>query len=370
VGASANRAGAHGSRRWPRWEDRLARRGGALELLRLPASLFGLAVRARRTAYDRGFLEARRLAVPVVSAGNLTTGGTGKTPLVAWLARELAQRGFRPGLLSRGYGAAAGTASDEVRLLARLCPGVPHAQDPDRVRGGTRLVAEGCDALVLDDGFQHRRLARDLDLVLVDATRPWGLPADGGPAVRALLPRGLLREPPSSLARADALVITRTDAVTPDALAALEEELADCAPGRPIVLARHAPRAWVDERGARAPLAALAGREVELVSGVGNPTAFERSVAAAGAVVRGHRRFPDHHAYARGDLDGLATDGRLLVTTEKDAVKLAELGARFQALAIELELVRDEAVLHALLDALPRRGEVVGRLDARRKLRD
>ncbi|MBI5364060.1 MAG: tetraacyldisaccharide 4'-kinase, partial [Planctomycetes bacterium] len=248
-----------------RVEDRLARRGGVVELLRAPACLFELAVRARRTAYDRGWLAGTKLPVPVVCVGNLTTGGTGKTPLVAWVVRELVARGFRPGILSRGYGAKPGEKNDEALLLERLCPNVAHVQDKERARGGARLVELGCDAIGLDDGFQHRKLARDLDLVLVDATRPWGLAADErGRAVQALLPRGLLREPPSSLARAHALVITRCDAVTQAELARLQLELPRHAPGRGVAHARHAPRAWVDERGTRSELEALRGACVDL----------------------------------------------------------------------------------------------------------
>lgn len=358
------------SARSPRWEDRLARRGGAVELLKLPASLFALAVRARGAAFDHGWIGSTRLDVPVVCAGNLTTGGTGKTPLVVWLVRELQARGFTPGILSRGYGAQRGAPNDEALLLARLCPGVPHVQDAQRARGGAELAARGANVIVLDDGFQHRQLARDLDLVLVDATRPWGLAADErGRAVRALLPRGLLREPPAALSRADALVITRCDAVTPAELAALEGELATFAPGRPIALARHAPRALVDEHGVRTELAALRGVEVDLVSAIGHPAAFEKTIAALGLRVHEHRVFADHHHYTQAELAGLGS-ARPLVTTEKDAVKLAPLGVSFRALAVEIEFVRDAAPLRALLDALPRAGEKLVPLPSRRSLRD
>lgn len=353
-----------------RWETRLAHSGGAVELLRVPAALFALAVRARSAAFDRGAFASVRLDVPVVCAGNLTTGGTGKTPLVVWLVRELQQRGFTPGILSRGYGAERGAPNDEALLLARLCPGVAHVQDAQRARGGAELVSRGANVIVLDDGFQHRQLARDLDVVLVDATRPWGLAPDAsGRAVRALLPRGLLREPPSALQRADALVITRCDAVTPAQLAALEQELAAFAPGRPIALARHAPRALFDERGVRTELGELRGADVDLVSAIGHPAAFEATVTALGARVHEHRVFADHQRYTAADLAGLGVS-RPLVTTEKDAVKLAPLGVRFRALAIEIDFARDAAPLRALLDALPRAGEKLVPLPSRRSLRD
>jgi tetraacyldisaccharide 4'-kinase len=340
-------------------EDHLARRGGAVELLRVASGLFGAAVRVRRFAYDHDLAPSTRVPVPVVSVGNLTTGGTGKTPMCAWIVRELERRGRRPGILSRGYRAHAAVSNDEGLndeglMLARSCPGVPNVADAERVRGARKLVGLGANAIVLDDGFQHRRLARDLDIVLVDATRPWGLASvDGREPVRALLPRGLLREPPSSLARADLIVITRCDLVDEPRLAALERDLGYFAPGRPLVRARHAPRVLRDERGHEASLESLRGRAVDLVSALGNPAAFEATVRGCGAIVASHHAFPDHHAFTPRDIEGLPAQSRTLVVSAKDAVKLVPLGAKFQALEIELELLAGAGVLAALLDALP-----------------
>ncbi len=336
-----------------RFETRLAKRGGAVELLRIPAALYGAAVVLRRAAYDAGLAPAARVDVPVISVGNLSTGGTGKTPFCAWLVRELEARGLRPGIASRGYRSEPGSElNDEGRLLARLCPGVLQVQDKVRARGAEELVAKGASAIVLDDGFQHRALKRDLDFVLVDATRPWGLPppSDGGDAVSALLPRGFLREPKSSLARADAIVITRAGART---VAELEAEIARIAPGRPIVRADHRVRRLRDERGATHAIGDLDGRAVDLVSAIGNPDAFEASVRSCGATIREHRVFEDHHAYAPADVAGLGGAGTWLVTTAKDAVKLESIGVPFRALEIELEILTGHAVLEALLDALP-----------------
>lgn len=347
----------HPPARRPTAAERLARRGGAIELLRAPALIYGAVVVARRAAYDSGIAPATRLAVPVVSIGNLTAGGTGKTPAAVWLVRELARRGRKPGLLSRGYGAASGAENDEARLLARLVPDVPHVQDPRRARGGAALVARGVESIVLDDGFQHRRLARDLDLVLVDATRPWGLPGVGGAEpVCALLPRGLLREPRSSLARADAIVVTRSDQVAPGELEALERELLHFAAGRPLARAVHAPRALVDADGRERDPRVLAGVEIDVVSALGNPQALERTLGSLGALVREHRVFPDHHHYGRADLAGLGS-ARPLVTSGKDAVKLAPLGIAHSWLDVEFRITSGAAPLAALLDALPRPGD-------------
>ncbi|MCK6447085.1 MAG: tetraacyldisaccharide 4'-kinase [Planctomycetes bacterium] len=344
----------------PRLEERLARRGGAIELLRVPAALFGVAARARGACYDLGLLRSARLDAAVVSVGNVTAGGTGKTPFVAWLVHELTRRGRRAGVLSRGYGAKVansarghtGAQSDEAALLAELVPGVEHVADPDRVRGGQALVERGVDVIVLDDGFQHRRLARDLDLALVDATRPWGLVAANGAPVRAFLPRGLLREPPSALARADALVLTRVDQCEASALEALKHELAELAPGRAVLESVHRPRAWLAPDGTRAPLDALRGRAAVLASGIAHPAAFESAVRALGVTVERHEAAPDHHAWSADDVARLARES-LVVTTAKDAVKLRPLGAKVWTLAIEFELVAGASVLAALLDALP-----------------
>jgi tetraacyldisaccharide 4'-kinase len=349
-------------------DDRLARRGGALELLRLPAALFGALSEARRRLYDRGWLPISHVDAPVVCVGNLSAGGTGKTPMVAWVVRALQARGFRPGVLARGYGATADGENDEARLLARELEGVPRVLDADRVRGARALLERGADAVVLDDGFQHRRLARDLDLVLVDATRPWGLaaPEPGTPPVRAFLPRGLLREGPRALLRAGAIVITRTDQVEAQELAALEEELEELAPGVPHVLAAHRPRGLRGLSGGSAAPSALRGRVVDLVSGIGNPEAFEETVRSLGGEVRVHRRFGDHHDYGPDDLSGLGADDGWTVTTAKDAVKLEELLPEAWVLDVELDVLRGGAVLGALLDSLPRGA----RRDARASLHE
>lgn len=316
----------------------------------MPAALFGAVASLRGRLYDRGWLPSEHVDAPVVSVGNLTAGGTGKTPMVAWLVHALQERGRRPGIVSRGYGADADGTNDEARLLAEALPGVPHAQDPDRARGARALLA-AADVLVLDDGFQHRRLARDVDLVLVDATRPWGLPAKPGEEpVCELLPRGLLREAPAALARAHAIVITRSDQVEAGELAELCTTIEREAPGVPCICAVHRP-ARLRSREAVYTVEQLAGASVDLVSAIGNPDAFERTVRDLGAEIVTHRRFPDHHLYAAEDLEGLGDDGRRIVTTAKDGVKLPDQPVWI--LDVELDLGGGAAPLHALLDALP-----------------
>src|SRR5262245_17167980 len=184
-------------------------RGPAAAVARLGlgavSGLYCLGVSARNAAYDWGWKTAHRAAVPVVSVGNLTLGGTGKTPMVEWVARWFRGRGARVAILSRGYGQAEGL-NDEGRVLEENLPDVPHFQGADRVELARIAVEESeSQVLVLDDGFQHRRLARDLDIVLLDALEPFGL--------GRLFPRGLLREPVSSLRRAGLVVLSRADLV-------------------------------------------------------------------------------------------------------------------------------------------------------------
>lgn len=280
---------------------------------------FGMAVRNRW--YDTGW-PVRCLSTPVISVGNLTVGGTGKTPMTLWLCELLLQRGRRPAVLSRGYKAPGGGPPDELAMLARRCPraiGVAHA---DRLRAGLLATEQyGADVLVLDDGYQHRRMARSLDLVLIDATCPFGY--------GRLLPRGLLREPLSSLRRADLLVVTRADQVTRVDLEGVMARLTGLAPGVPLLHAIHRPVGIVDLGGAPATLPDGPCRAV-LFAAIARPTPFETTARSLGILPVATRWYPDHHAYDAGDAARLSQQARdagasLLLTTEKDAVKLAGL---------------------------------------------
>jgi len=344
--------------------ERLDRRGGWIEVLRPLGWLFGAVSAVRRRLYDHGLLPSARVEVPVVCVGNLVAGGTGKTPVTADLVQRFAARGWRPGILVRGYGKAgvSGAEADEARLYAELAPDVPLVAQPDRIDGARRLIERGADVVVMDDGFQHRRLARDLDLVLVDAMRPWGLAQ--GP--RAFLPRGLLREGPAALRRAHALVLTRTDAVAPAALAELEAELEALAPGVPRWLTRHAPVRLRTLAGVREPLGTLDGQVVDCASALGAPAGFEATLRGLGAELGRVQRFPDHHEYTARDFADRAKQSdepRRLVVTAKDAVKLRELASagelpaavcdEIRVLDVALEWVRGEGELDALLGTLP-----------------
>jgi tetraacyldisaccharide 4'-kinase len=319
--------------------------------LRLASLPYGLAVRLRNACFTRGWCRSERAPVPVVSVGNLTAGGTGKTPCVEYVADFYRRRDVRVAILSRGYGAAHGP-NDEALVLEENLPDVPHLQGPDRVALTRTAVAElESEVLVLDDGFQHRRLARDLDLVLVDATCPWGH--------GHLLPRGLLREPPSGLRRAHAVVLTRCDQVAPPDLEALKRQVARLAPGLPLVGSVHRPTGLVNG-AAQAPLDLLREAPVAAFCGIGNPESFRRTLEGLGAGVVDFRTYPDHHPYTRADVDalrawaaGLPVD--FVLTTQKDLVKLRldRLGPRpLWALRVRLGPGAGRDALDGLLEGV------------------
>ncbi len=284
------------------------------------ASLFyGAAVRARNRAFDVGAIHAHRAPVPVVSVGNLTAGGTGKTPVVAAIVEWFTSHGVRPAILSRGYRPHAGAANDEKLVLDQLCPDVPHLQGADRVESA-RIACDnhGAQVLVLDDGFQHRRLARDLDLVLIDATDPWG--------AGHLLPRGLLREPQTSLRRADAVILTRADQCSSNEKAQLVGEIRAWGRDEVPIEGVFRPTSLVNADGAHAAIDSLG--LVVAFCGIGNPDGFRRTLIGAGVQrVAAFRTFPDHHHYSETDLAELAIWVReqrasAVVTTQKDLVKI------------------------------------------------
>lgn len=324
-------------------------RGAGAKVARLalaPAEfLFRGVVAARGALYDGGLLAAHALPLPALSVGNLTVGGTGKTPVAAWLARRLLDAGARPALVLRGVG------DDEPRVHRLLNPDVPVVPTPDRVAGAHQARALGADVVVLDDAFQHRRARRTADLVLVSAER------FAGPV--RLLPAGPYREGLDALRRAAAVLVTRKSADAAMA-GAVADALTRARPGLPVAVCHLSPdrlRRWDDPTIER-PIAVLAGRRVLAVSGIGEPAAFEAQLAAVGAsVVAG--RFADHHAYDAGDAVTLARRAEAVddvVTTLKDAVKLGPLwphGARtvwYVSQGVEVE--RGAAALSGLLDTV------------------
>jgi tetraacyldisaccharide 4'-kinase len=295
-----------------RLEALWAREGAGAALLTPLAWLYALGAGIRNAAYDLGLLSAIPLGAPTVSVGNLSVGGTGKTPVSAFIAGRLMTMGFRPGILLRGYG------DDEPLVHRRLTPGAVVVADADRIAGAERAYAKGARAFVLDDAFQYRRAARDLDIVLVSAEQ--------GHLTRRL-PAGPLREGRSALLRADVLMVTRKSA----SLAVAEETARRWGWGVPdlaTVVATLAPSALVPVDANAAveplPLAALRDARVLAISAIGDPDAFEAQLERHGARVSSGA-FPDHHPFTDIEIAALArraAESDLAVCTLKDAVKL------------------------------------------------
>ena len=308
------------------WEEGGAG-GTAARTLLLPASgLFRLASRVHHGLYDAGLRRAERPVLPVISVGNLRVGGAGKTPFTRWLVDRLLELGRRPAVLHGGYG------SDEPALHRRWHPGVPVFEGRDRAAGVRAAAAAGCDVAVLDDGFQHRRLARDLDVVLLAAEH-------GADRVR-LLPRGPWREPLGALRRADAAVVTRktASAETAQALAGrIERETGS----RPAV-AHIRPAGWhaLDAVGQDTPPTG----PVVAVAATAEPESFFATAELLGVDLATRLPFPDHHVYSETDVERImrAAAGRVVITPEKDAVKLRTLGERADVRVLEQRITIEE----------------------------
>jgi tetraacyldisaccharide 4'-kinase len=304
----------------------------ALRGLLAPAALlYGLVILARNGLYRLGGLPSEALPRPVVSVGNLTAGGTGKTPMVRALFERLRRQGHRPAVLLRGYAAGPGRSDEAAELEASLrsdpaAPAPVVMADPDRRRGAARALARdsGVSVFLLDDGFQHRRVRRDLDLVLVDATQPF--------RENHLLPWGTLREPHRALRRADRILVTRADGATRAGRAALAEDLQRAAGRAADAWCAHQWQGLRRHDGTDVGLQLLRARRVLLFCGLGNPRAFLETAQRHGAVVANHVFFRDHHSYSREDRRALkerarACGAEALLTSEKDFQRLPSDGA-------------------------------------------
>lgn len=336
---------------YPEGPESWARRA-LLSPLTLASWGFELGARVRGTLYDEGVLTARQVdGLRVVSVGNLNVGGTGKTPVVLHLAGLLLAAGRRVAVLSRGYGRSAPDArvfrgrdglppafevGDEPRLVAARAPDVHVLVGPDRARLAVRARDElRCDVALLDDGFQHRRLWRDEDLVVVDEAVGFG---NG-----RVLPRGPLREPLSALSRATLLWVK----AAPGAAAPLP-----LPPGVPVVRARHAAGAWTAPDGQVVPGAALAGAPALALAGLARPGGFLATLEGLGVRVDERALFPDHHAYTAEELERVRARaearGLRVVTTEKDAMRLPP-GFPAWVLCLEVEVLEGASHLRAAL---------------------
>lgn len=317
--------------------------------------LYGAVTRARLAAYRSGIFSVSRLPVPVISVGNITTGGTGKTPLVEWVCRALTDEGYKCCVLTRGYGrlnpetqvvvsdgsrvlADERQSGDEPLLLARNLIGVAAViANADRVAAGHWAIQNlGTSAFVLDDGFQHLRIGRDFDIVTIDATNPWG---DG-----ALLPHGRLREETDGLSRADCVVVTRAEQV--ESLDYLKKSIQENTPA-PILTSRMVTSRLRTIEGDVLDKNRLQNERVGAFCGIGNQASFFTHLQREDARLMFTHAYPDHHPYKQFDLDQLAEKAKAagataLVTTAKDAVKLESLDIAMPTYVLEIEIAIDQ----------------------------
>jgi tetraacyldisaccharide 4'-kinase len=348
------------------------------------AKVYEQAVQLRLGLYRRRLFRPQELGCPVVSVGNLTVGGTGKTPVAEMLARELQSRGRRVAILSRGYKSVprpfaqrlrnklfkhldlfpprivsdgkdvlldSRRAGDEPHMLAKNLPGVCVLVDKDRVKSGLHALRHfDSDVLLLDDGLQYQRLRHRIDVVLVDSQAPFGN--------EHLLPRGTLREPPANLRRASYIVVTKSGPKPDEALLARLRKLNRTAA---IIECNHAPRHWQDlSTGEKLPLNHLKGRHVGAMSGIARPESFEEGVRQLGAMVEISKAFADHHRFTKKEIlrflewcDRRSLDA--LVTTEKDAVRFPDIdnpSVPMLFLRVEIEILRGREHWEELLGRL------------------
>jgi len=312
--------------------------------------LYGAVTRTRLSLYRRGTFQTTKLDRPVISIGNITTGGTGKTPLVEYVAKLIASQGKKVCILTRGYGrkdphlqvivsdgygvlASPSEAGDEPYLLATKLTGKAAViSSADRIAAGQEAIKDfGTEVFVLDDGFQHLRLARDLNILCIDATNPWG----GG----RLLPYGRLRESLEGMRRADCVVLTRCDQV--ESVETLREEVLELTGGKPIFESRMRPARVMSLKNGPETIS-VPGR-VGAFCAVGNPSAFFESLRGLGYDLGLERAFADHHVYSQSEIEELnqiamQTGATALITTAKDAVKLKGMAFSLPCYVLEIEI--------------------------------
>ncbi len=328
----------------------------------IAATIYSLIIRLRNLLYDKQVLKIHHNKAFVISIGNITLGGTGKTPLVVWLCNYLHQQNLSCAVLTRGYkthtkkhntsNKTTSMITDEPAVLSENCRQVEVIVDPDRVAGAVKAIKKfGAKALIMDDGFQHRRLARDLDIVTVDATQPFGY--------GKIFPAGLLREPLTSLRRADAVVITRCDQIPEPELGKIENKLRVINPNILLAQSIHAAVNIKSTDDSETSIEQLKGSKIYAFCGIGNPNAFIYTIEALGAEIIGSKLYNDHYQYTQSDLDDIYTQAGfagadLILTTQKDWTKIKPLkpdlkDIRLAYLAVEIKFIAGRDRLTCLI---------------------
>jgi len=308
-------------------------------------------VYVRNILYDKRILSSHRFSVPIISVGNLTLGGTGKTPMVAWLCRYFLERQRRPGLVSRGYGKLPNENNDEFMEMFRRFPNVPHLQDKNRAERIQKLLqTEQVDLIILDDAFQHRRVERNIDLVLLDAMAPFGF--------GHVFPRGTLRESLGGLRRAHIVLLTRSDLIEESQRQKIRERVLSINPSIIWGETIHVPTSLVSVQSFSAEsIEAIAGQSVLAFCGIGNPAAFRKTLELCGVQIAKLISFPDHYHYTVRDAEELARTAKKLsvdsiLCSMKDLVKFDRmdcLGLPLRAVSIEIQFTLGELAVHERL---------------------
>jgi tetraacyldisaccharide 4'-kinase len=322
------------------------------------AAGYSLAVILRNFLYSKRWLKIHTADAPVISIGNITTGGTGKTPLVIWICRFLQNKNIPCAILTRGYKTTQNSKLktqnyiDEPAILAESCPQAKVIVNPDRVEAAAEAVDKfGAEVLIMDDGFQHRRLHRDLDIVTIDATCPFGY--------EKLLPAGLLREPVASLKRADTAVLTRCNQIRESELSRIEKKLQLINPDMIIARSIHSPICVKSTAGEKITIERLKGRKIFAFCGIGNPDAFLNTVRNTGVNLVGSKIYNDHHHYTDSDIDDIHSQANrlgadLILSTQKDHMQYAICNTQhdipFAYLAVEIKFITGEDKLKQLIE--------------------
>jgi len=321
--------------------------------LNVVSIFYVLVIKLRNSFYANGKFKSHSAAAPVISIGNITTGGTGKTPLVIWLCNFLAGKSITCGVLTRGYKTNDSDLSDEPAIIAKNCPDAKVVINPDRCEGAKRAI-EKLDAsvLVMDDGFQHRKLKRDLDIIAIDATCPFGY--------GKILPAGLLREPINSLTRAHAVIITRCNEASAEDLRQIEEKVLAVNPDLIIAKTQHSPIAVKALNGNSLELDELKNKRVFAFCGIGNPDSFFNCLESLEANNVGGNVYNDHHQYKADDMTDIYEEAgylnaELILTTQKDWTKVAILSPAksdipLGYLQIELRFTQGEDKIRQLIE--------------------
>lgn len=329
-----------------------------------PLSLiYGFIVKTRIFFYKEGIFHSIYLSVPVISVGNITMGGTGKTPVVEFIARYLQKKGKRVAILSRGYAAriqqdaspGKNTCNDEFLIFKENIPDIPNLLNRNRVVSGLEAIQRlGAECLLLDDGFQHLRLGRDIDIVIIDTLNPFGY--------EQIIPGGMLREPLRELRRADMIVLTHVDQSSDEKIKYIYERLNEVARGAPTIETIHKPICLESIRSADiCDISHIRGKRVFAFCAIGNPLSFRKSIEGLGAELIGFRIFPDHHVYTASELAMLNKEVQdmkpdAIITTQKDKVKMRDALAiwdvPFLALKTEICIVKGYEVFENKINTI------------------